>query len=48
MQIVKGYRNSQLRKDEGTHIRKINLQENIAKKLNSDPQSHAPFDGERV
>ena len=33
MQIVKGDRNSQLRKDEGTHLRKINSQGSMARKL---------------
>ena len=43
MQIVKGDRNSKLRKDEETHLRKINSQGSMARKLKNDPQSGAPL-----
>src|SRR5437899_2036915 len=39
MQIVKGDSNSQLRKDEETHLRKMNIQGSMARKLKNDPQS---------
>ena len=42
MQIVKCDRNSQLRKNEGTHLRKMNPQGSMARKLKND-KSHAPL-----
>src|SRR3989442_15576819 len=44
MQILKGDRDSQLLKDEGTHLRKINPQDSMAEKTTL--RSMRPFNGE--
>src|SRR2546425_6200750 len=43
MQIVKGDRNSQLRKDEETHLRKNKSARKYGTKAKNDPQSRAPL-----
>src|SRR2546425_817434 len=44
MQIVKGDRNSQLRKGDETHLRKINPQGSMAQKLKTTLSTVSPFD----
>src|SRR3989442_13193108 len=48
MQIVKSDHNSELKKDEETHLRKINSHRSMARKPKCDPQFRAPFRWEGV
>src|SRR5437867_8888946 len=48
MQIVKSDHNSELKKDEETHLRKMNSHRSMARKPKSDPQFRAPFRWEGV
>src|SRR5437867_2830644 len=43
MPIVKRDRNSQLRKNEGTNLRKMNPHESMTQELKNNPQSRAPL-----
>ena len=48
MQIVKGDHNSQLKKDEETHLRKMNSQGSMARKIKTTHSPVRPFDGEEL
>src|SRR2546425_8618891 len=43
MQIIKGDRNSQLKKDEETHLRRMNPQRSMAQMLKTSLKSRAPL-----
>src|SRR3989442_9527558 len=48
MQIIKCDYNSQLRKDQGIHLKKINPQGSMARKLKTTLSSARPSDGEEL